>query len=319
MQRLIPFIIAPVVALVACSGVAYVFYVYLDSASQSGAVNKPVVPSPGAQAAVTENTRMLATSSTTAAVPTPSATPTPTPPPLRLGRPQFSLFTINPKFTKQEVSFTLSVPAQVQVEIAPQGQVTPVRTIDMGWQKAGVVKMLWDGHDDAGQIVPARAYSYTITATDETGARQTQTRSGLGITNKRIVVSLSGQRLTAFDGDKQVLTTLVTTGNPALPTPVGVFPILDKQSPFTFTSPRSPGDKYYYPSVKVSYALLFDNGGYYIHDAPWRRVFGPGTNAKSGKPGQNNTGSHGCVNVPLDAQKKLFQWATIGTVVQVMR
>lgn len=312
MQRLNPFVIAPVIVLVT-SGVAYGFFLYLETVSPSGAANNPqALTSPTAQATSKENSQ-------TTAVPVSKPSATPTPPPLRLGRPQFSLFTINPKFTKQQVSFTLSAPAMVRVQIAPQGQTTPVRTMDMDRQPAGTVRIQWDGRDDAGNLVPAKTYSYTITATDEAGTQQTQTQNGLGITYKRIVVSLSQQRLTAYDSDKQAMTTLVTTGNPALPTPVGNFPILDKQSPFTFTSSRPTGDKYYYPPAQASYALLFDNRGYYIHDAPWRRVFGPGTNAKAGKPGQNYTGSHGCVNVPLAAEKKLYEWATIGTVVQVMR
>jgi lipoprotein-anchoring transpeptidase ErfK/SrfK len=37
-----------------------------------------------------------------------------------------------------------------------------------------------------------------------------------------------------------------------------------------------------------------------------------------GTPGQNDTGTHGCVNVPLAAAAQLFTWATIGTVVQVV-
>lgn len=317
MQRLIPFIIAPVLVL-ASGGVAYVYYLYLESESPSGAANTPIaLPSPTAQAASTGSTQMTSSSTTSVSVPTASPTPTPIPP-LHLGHPQFSLFTINPQFSKQQVSFTLSEPAVVRVQIAPQGKDTPVRTMELGRQSAGVVRMQWDGQDDAGHLVPAGAYSFSITATDEMRTRQTtQTSQELGITYKHIVVSLSQQRLTAYDGDKKVMTTQVTTGNPALPTPVGVFPILSKESPFTFKSSRPSDDKYYYPPSKVSYALLFDNRGYYIHDAPWRHVFGPGTNAKVGKPGQNYTGSHGCVNVPLAAEKKLYEWATIGTVVQV--
>ena len=99
---------------------------------------------------------------------------------------------------------------------------------------------------------------------------------------------------------------------------MGVFPILAKYSPFTFVSPWPPGSEYYYPPATANYALLFDNRGYYVHDAPWRSAFGPGTNTSVGTPGQNYTGTHGCVNVPLAAEAQLFNWATIGTVVQVV-
>jgi lipoprotein-anchoring transpeptidase ErfK/SrfK len=68
----------------------------------------------------------------------------------------------------------------------------------------------------------------------------------------------------------------------------------------------------------VTYALLFDNRGYYIHDAPWRTDYGPGSNAKPGTPGQDLTGSHGCINVPLPIAKQLYDWAPTGTAVQVV-
>jgi L,D-peptidoglycan transpeptidase YkuD (ErfK/YbiS/YcfS/YnhG family) len=67
----------------------------------------------------------------------------------------------------------------------------------------------------------------------------------------------------------------------------------------------------------VHYGLYFHDDGYYLHDAPWRTVFGPGSNATTGIPGQNLTGTHGCVNVPLAAMAQLYRWATPGTVVQI--
>jgi lipoprotein-anchoring transpeptidase ErfK/SrfK len=231
---------------------------------------------------------------------------------------RFSLFTVNPLFTVQRVSFTLSKPAHVWVRITPLGQVIPVRTMDLGTRPAGTVHISWNGRDNAGQLVPAGIYAYTMKAVTVRGKRQTETSAGVGITYKRIVVSLSQQRLTAYDGSTPVLATLVTTGNRALPTPLGIFPILAKYSPFTFISPWPYGSPYYYPPSVVNYALLFDNRGYYLHDAPWRSHFGPGSNATLGTPGQNYTGTHGCVNVPLAAEAQLFTWATIGTIVQVV-
>ena len=49
------------------------------------------------------------------------------------------------------------------------------------------------------------------------------------VETKRIAVSLSQQRLWAYDGNNLVLTTLVTTGNKVLPTPTGLFYILASQ------------------------------------------------------------------------------------------
>jgi len=253
----------------------------------------------------------------------PRARPTPTLAPsngpVQMGEARFSLFTVNPRFFRQQVSFDLSAPARVRVRIAQPGDIRHVRTMDLGVRPAGTVDMEWDGRDNAHRLVPAGAYSYTITATNARGERQTTSYDMLAVTYKRIVVSLSRQQLWAFDGSHYVLSALVTTGNPALPTPLGHFPILARYSPFTFVSPWPPSSPYYYAPSYTTYALLFDNRGYYVHDAPWRGHFGPGSNAATGTPGQNYTGTHGCVKVPTTTMQPLFQWATIGTVVEVVR
>jgi lipoprotein-anchoring transpeptidase ErfK/SrfK len=135
---------------------------------------------------------------------------------------------------------------------------------------------------------------------------------------KRITISLSRQRLRAWVGNKVLLVTPVTTGNAALPTPVGSFRILEKRSPFTFVSPWPRSSPDWYPTSQVSYALEFLGSGYFVHDAPWRGVYGKGSNAGS-QPGTNYGGSHGCVNVPYDAAKWLYQWADMGTLVHIVR
>lgn len=136
---------------------------------------------------------------------------------------------------------------------------------------------------------------------------------------KMIIISLSDQMLYAFEDGDEVLETPVTTGQPALPTPVGSFSIFNKQSPMTFYSPWGPGSPYYYPPTTVSYAMEFAGGGYFIHDAPWRSDFGPGTNypRTDDYSGEFVTGSHGCVNTPVDAAAWLYNWAPIGTPVRV--
>jgi lipoprotein-anchoring transpeptidase ErfK/SrfK len=135
---------------------------------------------------------------------------------------------------------------------------------------------------------------------------------------KRITISLSRQRLRAWVGNRVLLATPVTTGNAALPTPTGYFRIFEKRSPFTFVSPWPRSSPDWYPTSEVSYALEFQAGGYFIHDAPWRGVFGRGSNVGS-QPGTNFGGTHGCVNVPYNAAKWLYYWADVGTIVHIVR
>jgi len=70
----------------------------------------------------------------------------------------------------------------------------------------------------------------------------------------------------------------------------------------------------------VNFALYFDPPGYFIHDAPWRTAYGPGTNNGPGLPGQGpDAGTHGCVNVPEDAMRQLYAWVPPGAVVHVVQ
>jgi hypothetical protein len=125
----------------------------------------------------------------------------------------------------------------------------------------------------------------------------------------KIVVSLSSQHLWAYDGDNLLLDTVVTTGRPALPTPPGDYHIFYKASPYEMISPWPPGSPYYYPPSWMSYAMEFLQGGYFLHDAPWRSDYGPGTNIWDG--------THGCVNIPLSPMATLYNWAQIGDEVVV--
>lgn len=134
---------------------------------------------------------------------------------------------------------------------------------------------------------------------------------------KRITISLRRQRLRAWEGNRVVLTTFVTTGDAALPTPTGWFHVYAHFSPYTFISPWPKGSAYYYPPSPVNFALEF-LPGYFIHDAPWRSVYGPGSNALN-MPGTNYGGTHGCVNVPYAAERFLYFWAPNGILVHIVR
>ncbi len=105
---------------------------------------------------------------------------------------------------------------------------------------------------------------------------------------------------------------------PQLYTPTGTWHIYRKLRNVTFISPWPKGSPYYYPPEHVNYALDYD-GALYLHDATWRSVFGPGTNVPHKDPKFGwETGSHGCVNLPLAAAQWLYNWAPLGTTVRVV-
>jgi LysM repeat protein len=118
---------------------------------------------------------------------------------------------------------------------------------------------------------------------------------------KWIDVNLSTQTLVAYEGDTPVFTTLVSTGVPAYPTVVGTFKI---QTKLRYDDMRggSGADAYYLPDVP--YVMYFYTGGYALHGTYWHHNFGQPM-------------SHGCVNLPTDAAAWVYNWAPIGTTIQI--
>jgi len=63
--------------------------------------------------------------------------------------------------------------------------------------------------------------------------------------------------------------------------------------------------------------VMWFNGGDGIHDAYWRSRYGPGTNGPHYDPTGEDTGTHGCVNVPYQNMVWLWNWTPTGTPVIV--
>jgi hypothetical protein len=118
-----------------------------------------------------------------------------------------------------------------------------------------------------------------------------------------IEVSISEQRLTAWEGDLPILTTLVRTGKPGWDTPRGTFRTFRKVVMEDMTL-LDPSDPEYYYTPDVPWIMYFLEGGFAIHGAVWDDMWGTPT-------------SHGCVNVPVDLAAFLYDWAPLGTLVWI--
>ena len=137
---------------------------------------------------------------------------------------------------------------------------------------------------------------------------------------KLILVSIAKQWLWAYQDGVQVFDTPITTAQPGLVTPTGTYHIFSHLHPTTFYSPWPPGSPYYYPPTHINYAMGWREGGFFLHDAYWRTVYGPGTNVPHQDPVTGwQTGTHGCVTGPLDAIIWLYNWAPNGTTFQVVK
>jgi lipoprotein-anchoring transpeptidase ErfK/SrfK len=139
------------------------------------------------------------------------------------------------------------------------------------------------------------------------------------VSGQVVLVSITQQWLWAYQDQRLVMASAVTTGMPQLPTPTGTYHITMKESNVWFYSPWPYGSPYYYTPEHVDYAMLFRSGGFYLHSAAWRHAFGPGANVPHTDPdGTWETGSHGCVNLPVDAAGALYGWIGIGATVIIV-
>jgi lipoprotein-anchoring transpeptidase ErfK/SrfK len=125
------------------------------------------------------------------------------------------------------------------------------------------------------------------------------TPKDLAPNEKWIDVNLTTQTMMAFEGDKPVYATLVSTGKRDLndkekdhPTPKGTFRIREKHIAATMDGDVASDGPY---SIEDVPWIMYFNMSYALHGAFWHSNFG-------------HTQSHGCVNLsPLDA-KAMFGW-----------
>jgi lipoprotein-anchoring transpeptidase ErfK/SrfK len=114
--------------------------------------------------------------------------------------------------------------------------------------------------------------------------------SGIGSETRWVHVDTTEQVLTAYEGDRLVFATLVSTGKPGWETPLGQF-----RSWLKLRHGEMRGHRAAYLVEEVPDALFFGSETA-LHGAIWHDRFGSAV-------------THGCVNLsPADAQW-LFQWA----------
>jgi lipoprotein-anchoring transpeptidase ErfK/SrfK len=109
-----------------------------------------------------------------------------------------------------------------------------------------------------------------------------------------IEINLSTQRLFAWEGKKLIKIASISSGKPSTPTIPGLFKIETKH-----LRDRMRGVDY--DIADVPYTMYY-NRGYAIHGAPWHNRFGTPI-------------SHGCINLPVNTAKWLYEWTSPGTSV----
>ncbi len=123
-------------------------------------------------------------------------------------------------------------------------------------------------------------------------------------TSKKIIVNRTEQKLYAYEGEMLFMEESISTGRDFTPTPLGTFTI-DRKTPSRYMQGPLPGisdDVYDLPGVP--WTMYFTNEGAAIHGAYWHDKFG-------------QQWSHGCINLPSDKARLLYEWADVGTPVTV--
>lgn len=113
--------------------------------------------------------------------------------------------------------------------------------------------------------------------------------------NKWIDISLTQQKLRAYEGNNLVYDFPISSGLPWTPTVKGTFNIWYKIKYTRMTGgSKEAGNFYDLPNVPFN---MFFYGDYAMHGAYWHNNFG-------------HPMSHGCVNIRTPDAEKLFYWTT---------
>ncbi len=136
-----------------------------------------------------------------------------------------------------------------------------------------------------------------------------------------LMVSLSEQVMRVYQNGKLLKAFYVTTGRAELPSPPGVWTILDRKTPATFVSGEPQNSPYWFPPTPIKYAILYHYGGDFVHDAWWRQSFGPGTQFPHADAGGNTSynfdGSHGCINLSTNDAAWVYNNTSWNTIIVV--
>jgi len=116
-----------------------------------------------------------------------------------------------------------------------------------------------------------------------------------------IEVDISDQNILYHIGNQILVDSDIVTGHKNVnDTRIGMFEIYSRETSRYLTG---PGYRSY-----VDYWMPFD-GGIGLHDAQWRNEFGGDIYI--------NSGSHGCVNLPFEVAKTIYENSEVGTKVLV--
>ncbi len=127
-----------------------------------------------------------------------------------------------------------------------------------------------------------------------------------GAPDKRIEVSLEGQRIDCYEGDELVYSTLTSSGAGGFPTPRGEWAVVYKQPArhmYSGDGSEASGgdaDSDFFDLPGVPFNVFFTTLGHAIHGTWWHGDYG-------------RPRSHGCLNVTPEAARWIWRWVEPGS------
>lgn len=139
-----------------------------------------------------------------------------------------------------------------------------------------------------------------VDVTEETQRFERDAQEMASVGDTYIEINLTAQHLYCYKNGSVILETDIVSGKPSTgcATPPGIYSIRSKTSPAILV-----GATYRTP---VSYWMPF-NGGIGLHDATWQSAYGGNLYLTKG--------SHGCINLPLDVAKFIYNNYSAGDTV----
>jgi hypothetical protein len=122
-----------------------------------------------------------------------------------------------------------------------------------------------------------------------------------GVGGRWVSVDLYEQVFTAYENDRPVFVTLISSGLNKWPTEEGLFKIWSRLTADAMNGAMGKPDEYNIPVVPY---VMYFNGSMALHGAFWHNGFG-------------RKHSHGCVNMSVGDSHWLYDWATVDTPVYV--
>jgi hypothetical protein len=124
-------------------------------------------------------------------------------------------------------------------------------------------------------------------------ARLLSVKQPEGVSKKWFAVDLYEQTMIAYEGDKAVFATLISSGLEKWPTNEGVFQVWDRYESVKMSGASGQPDYYYLP--QVPFVMYFNHDEQALHGTYWHDGFG-------------FRHSHGCVNLSITDAQWSYEW-----------